>query len=146
VNETGLLRPIETVPEPVSVERNIGTTAVAVVFETVVFAVVEMRVGLPWLAGFDHSTCAVVPTPPNWVPLNVTTVPAHPSLGLTDVSCQADAAWALAKRAKRPRDEARRAVRVSGRRLVARLFGVRAPSPRRALGALMLISLMSLIA
>jgi hypothetical protein len=92
VNGSGRLPPIETVPEPVSVERNRGTTAVAVVFETVVFAVVEMRVGLPWLAGSDHSTCVVVPTGPNRVPLKVTVVPAHASLGLTEVRSQADAA------------------------------------------------------
>jgi hypothetical protein len=36
VKGTGLLRPIETVPVPASVERKAGTTAVAVVFETVV--------------------------------------------------------------------------------------------------------------
>jgi hypothetical protein len=42
VKATGLLRPIETVPEPPSVERKAGTTAVAVVFATVVFAVVRI--------------------------------------------------------------------------------------------------------
>jgi hypothetical protein len=109
VNETGLLRPIETVPAPASVERKAGTTAVAVVFATVVFAVV-MIVGLePWLAGFVQSTCAEVPTVPNSVPVKVTVVPAQPSLGLTELRIQADAAWGPMRGPRRPRVEARRA-------------------------------------
>jgi hypothetical protein len=137
---------MEMVPEPASVEGKAGTTAVAVVFESVVFAVVETTVGLLWLAGFDHSACALVPADPKEVPVKVTVVPAHASLGLTDVSCQAEAAWALAKRARRASVGARRAARVSGRRLTARLSGVRAPVALRALRAVVMICLASLIA
>jgi hypothetical protein len=117
---------MEIVPEPASVEGKAGTTAVAVVFESVVFAVVKTIVGSLSLAGSDHSACALVPADPKEVPVKVTVVPAHASLGLTDVSCQADAAWALMKSAKRASAGARRAARVSGRRLVARLSVVRA--------------------
>jgi hypothetical protein len=88
------------------------------VFETVVFAVVEMRVGLPWLAGSDHRTCVVVPAGPNRLPVKVTVVPAHASLGLTEVRSQADAAWEPIRSPSRPRVEARRVARVRGRRLI----------------------------
>jgi hypothetical protein len=115
VKGTGLLRPIETVPDPGSVERKAGTTAVAVVFETVVFAVVKIVVLRPWLAGFDQSTSAGVPTGPKRDPVKVTVVPAQPSLGLTELTIQADAAWGLRKSPARPRVEARRAVLMSAR-------------------------------
>jgi hypothetical protein len=137
---------METLPEPLSVEGKAGTTAVAVVFESVVFAVVKVMAGLPWLAGFDHSACAEVPTGPKEVPVKVTTVPAHASFGLTDVICQADAAWVVVKRARRASVGARRAARVSGRRLTARRSGVRVPVALRALRAVVMICLASLIA
>jgi hypothetical protein len=145
VKARGRLPATETVPEPVSVERNRGTTAVAVVFE-VVFALVEMRVGLPWLAGSDHSTCAVVPTGPNRVPVKVTVVPAHASLGLTELTSAAEAAWAPRRGVRRARAVVRRVARGSGRRLFAPRPGVRVPVALRALRAVVKICLASLIA
>jgi hypothetical protein len=128
-----LLRPIETVPVPASVERKAGTTAVAVVFETVVFAVVMIVELTPWLAGFDQSTWAGVPTGPNRLPVKVTVVPAHPSLGLTELRSQAEAAWALRKSPARLRVEARRAVRMSARGEIWRPGEIGSPKRVRAL-------------
>jgi hypothetical protein len=145
VKERGRPPASETVPEPVSVERNSGTTAVAVVFE-VVFALVEMRVGLPWLAGSDQSTCVLVPTGPNRVPVKVTVVPAHASLGLTELTSAAEAAWAPMRGARRASAAVRRAARVRGRRLCGRRLGVRAALALVALDALVEIWLGSLIA
>jgi hypothetical protein len=85
VNAIELLPAIEMVPRPLSVDGKAGTTAVAVVFESVVLAVVETMVGWLWLAGSDHSACALVPADPKEVPVKVTSVPAQPSAGLTDV-------------------------------------------------------------
>jgi hypothetical protein len=113
------------------------------VFESVVFAVVKVMVGLLWLAGSDHSACAEVPTGPKEVPVRVTVVPAHASFGLTDVSCQAEAAWAPVSGPRRPRVRARMAARVMGRGFIARPFGVREPLSLVALNALMMISLAS---
>jgi hypothetical protein len=146
VKGSELLPAIETLPEPASVEGKAGTTAVAVVFESVVLTVVKVMVGSPWLAGFDHSACAEVPIEPKEVAVKVTTVPAHASFGLTDVSCQADAAWVVARRPKRASVGARRAARVIGRRLLGRRSGVRAPFPLVALNALVMIWFVSLIA
>ncbi len=140
-----MLPAIEIVPEPDSVEGKAGTTAVAVVFESVVFAVVETIVGSLWLAGSDHSACALVPADPKEVPVKVTTVPAHASFGLTDMSCQAEAAWALMKSANRVSAGVRRAARVRGRRLLGRRSGVRAALALLNLNALVMIWLVSVI-
>jgi hypothetical protein len=127
VKGTVLLLSMATAPTPFSVDRNIGTTAVAVVLATVVFALVEISLLLPWLAGLVHCASEYVPTPPNEVPVNVTSVPAHPSFGLTDVKCQADAAWALAKNSSSPKVPATRLARLTDRMRIATNAPVEVP-------------------
>jgi hypothetical protein len=57
--------------------------------------------------------------------VKVTTVPAHPSLGLSELRSQADAAWALRKSPARPRVEASKQVLRRARGLIEALRGVR---------------------
>ena len=83
-----LLCSIETVPTPVSSDRNSAAGPVAeVLLVTVagVVAVVNKKA-----AGSCHSGLAVLPEKP--VPVNVIAVFAHPAFGDTEVRCAADAA------------------------------------------------------
>jgi len=118
-------------------DRNSGAGAVAVVFVTVVTAGVVVLLKSS-AAGSFHSAFVFVPTLPKLLPVNVIVVPGHPVVGDTDVRCQADAAWALAKNTSRPSMLARSLARLAVRRPIA--GGAAMPTPRRGLNTLIVIA------
>ena len=137
VKGTVLLWSMLTMPLSGARDRNSGAGAVAIVFVTVVTAGVVVLVKSS-AAGSFHPAFVFVPTLPKLVPVNVIVVPGHPVVGDTDVRCQADAAWALAKNTSRPNMLARRLARLAVRRPIAGHAAT--PTPRGALNILIVIA------
>jgi hypothetical protein len=99
VNFTELLLLIAALPAPgpLICRRN-GSTAVAFV-ELSTFADVSCSWKIS-ASGSLHSAWIDDPLKP--VPMNITTVPGQPEFGVTDVRCDAEAAWALPRNTIRP--------------------------------------------